>query len=49
MKKYNCIELASIPPFPENGSPVAVPVPPPLMQNFPFANPEENLNQESNS
>ncbi|WP_370685600.1 hypothetical protein AB9Q07_25945 (plasmid) [Klebsiella quasipneumoniae] len=29
-------------PFPENGEPIAVLVPPVAMNNFPLANPEED-------
>ncbi|GMW12695.1 hypothetical protein LOCUS_29390 [Klebsiella pneumoniae] len=35
-------EMQGIPPFPENGEPVAVLVPPVAMNNFPLANPEED-------
>lgn len=35
-------EMEGIPPFPENGAPVAVTVPPVIMRNFPVANPEED-------
>lgn len=35
-------EMQGIPPFPENGEPVAVLVPPVAMNNFPVANPEED-------
>lgn len=33
-------EMQGIPPFPENGEPIAVLVPPVAMNNFPLANPE---------
>lgn len=35
-------EMQGIPPFPENGEPVAVLVHPVIMNNFPVANPEED-------
>lgn len=35
-------EMEGIPPFPENGEPLAVTVLPVIMNTFPIANPEEN-------
>nr|AGO89311.1 hypothetical protein pKpNDM1_00602 [Raoultella planticola] len=42
MSDFKCAEMDGIPPFPENGEPVAVTVPPVIMNNFPLADPEED-------
>lgn len=41
MSDFKCDDMEGIPPFPENHEPVAILVPPVLMDNFPVANPEE--------
>ncbi|UYB60118.1 hypothetical protein N6B35_28415 (plasmid) [Klebsiella michiganensis] len=42
MSEIKINEMQGIPPFPENGEPVSVLVPPVVMNNFPVANPEDD-------
>lgn len=43
MSQFDSNDMEDIPPFSDNGEPVAVSVPPVRMLNFPYVNPEEEL------
>lgn len=46
MTQVICNDMDGIPPFPENGGPVAVSIPPTKLNNYPHVIPEEKQVQD---